>query len=296
MSLARVASPALCLLAACGSAGGTSADDGAAGATGGAAGAAAIVSPPDPGAPPAAVNGLFSFEKRQTSGGAFEVQGSALYTNPPQQLTTERRPAMLRFYDDVPLDGCKLIQPGLKLGGASPQLVKAGKVKIMAAGGVAEVPTNPLGLPGGALPLASWTPVTAYTLDVSGGAVGHVTGEFTTPGDLAVTSPEVDGAPLAVSRAAPLKVSWTGQPDGRPVWLHLNQGTTQLTCRASDTGAFEIPAATMAMLGPSQSPSGPSDEPDRLTVERYTWYVVGSGAGVTLVISTVHARRTLDVQ
>ncbi len=299
MKLASLSPAASALvLVACGSASGTTPDDAtsSAGGAGGAAGSGATVSPPDPGAPPQSVNGVFSFEKRQTSGSEFEVQGSALYTNPPQQLNIERRPAMLRFYDDVPLDGCKLVQPGLSIGGQNPQLVKAGKLKIMAGGGVAEVPLNPIGIPSGALPLASWIPVTTYTLDVSGGAVGHVTGEFTTPGDLTVTSPTVTKSPLSVSRKEPLKVTWSGQPDGRPVWLHLNQGSLQLTCRANDTGEFEIPSATMAMLGPSTSSPDPMAEPDRLTVERYTWYVVGSAPGATLVISTVTAKVTLDVQ
>lgn len=296
MSLARFAPLLLSVVVACGSAGGTSADEGAAGA-GGNAGGPATVTLPEPGAPPATVNGVFSFEKRQQPGGTFDVQGSALYTNPPQKLTTERRPVMLRFYDEVPLDGCKLIQPGLSLGGSeNPQLVKPGAVKIMALGGVAQVPNNALGIPSGALPAQSWIPVTTYTLDVSGGAVGHVTGEFTTPGDLQLTSPEIGGAPLSVSRKAPLAVAWSGQGDGRPVWIHLNQGSTQITCRASDKGSFEIPAATMAMLGATTSSGDPSAEPDGLTVERYTWYVVGSGAGVTLVISTVAAKLELAVQ
>jgi hypothetical protein len=63
-------------------------------------------------------------------------------------------------------------------------------------------------------------------------------------GELAVTAP-LPGA--EVSSAAPLGFAWTGDAAER-VEIRLNSGQAQIRCLATDDGAFELDAATLAML------------------------------------------------
>lgn len=254
---------------------------------------------PDPGTPPAAVTGIFSFDYFQEGTGAPTLNASAFFLSPPQSMQASPFPEIFSGYANVPLDECVSL-PVFNVSGGQASPIDAGELTLLAPDqsrhSITRTDFFGFILYSAELPASAFAPYSEYLLQTTGAVVPKFAGSFWTPGALTVTAPESSGK-LDVPRDKAIDVRWEGQGNGEPVIIRMTQGNTTVVCRVTDDGEFTIPPSALAFFQPSASVQRESqDDVDTISVQRVTWYQLGEGQSATLALASVGARYEVTFQ
>jgi len=257
------------------------------------------VSLPDPGTPPSAVTGIFSFDFMQEGTGEPKLEASAFFLSPPQSMQASPFPDIFSGYQNVPLDQCTAL-PFVNFSGSQANPLDAGELTVVAPDSSRHSVTRNdffgMIVYGAELPASAFKPLSEYLLLATGAVVPSFAGSFWTPGTLKVTAPESSGK-LNVPRDQPVEVRWEGQGTGEPVLIRLVQQDTTVACRVTDDGEFTIPPSALGFFKPSGSiERDPNEDGDALYVQRLTWYVVGQGSSATLALASTGAQYEVTFQ
>jgi hypothetical protein len=138
---------------------------------------------------------------------------------------------------------------------------------------------------------AKYTAGAAYRVGLFGGELfdDTVLSDLHTPNALEISSPDASTFDLPVMLDEDLEVTWTGEPaNGSRLVVRLwDDSGYMFTVRATDDGAFTIPASALASLVPG---------PATLTVAREIVDDREIGDGVIRVVTRYEAWAYLDLQ
>jgi hypothetical protein len=214
--------------------------------------------------------------------------------------------AVWEDFPDMPMDTCERVYPssvGLSTNITPPN---AGEITMTGPNGSITL-TMLMGI---GMYMSVWNdpakyvPLSDYTLSAPGGAgIGAFEIPYHSPGLITAMTPDITAVtPFVINRAVPLPITWDSIPDGRPIYLFLNQQDSPESmewvwmCKMADDGAFEIPTAMLGDFGPTYPPFGGEQWRDNLALRRWHYTTFEVPGAVAPIISAFESGWYADVQ
>lgn len=261
---------------------------------------------PDPGTPPKSAAGMVTISVTQGNDGAQSFTGTAVFLSPNNDLTAPDFKMLLDGYSEVELDTCFDLNklPKFSSSGSQQSLLDVGVVQIRSPSksvhSFKKQTFFDFTTYDATWPMEAFQPGGEYNLGASGGGgLGQFVGSFWAPGSLTLDQPALPTAALQpVPRDEPFELRWSGEPDGRPVNIYVDQpGETQgksWVCRVIDDGEFSVPVEVLSTFDAGVG-SGEGGAKAHISVRHENWYAIGSASGGAASLVLFDSGATLDV-
>ena len=253
----------------------------------------------DPGPLPTTIGGMAAFDRThdQQVGdtvGINDFIGMVNFFPVPVPMP----PTMADVWQDFPalaMDACMQVYPssvGLSTTEAPPN---AGVLTLVGPTGQTAMTLNMLQGVGMYLSVLNgpdgFAPMSHYVLHGAGGTIPQFDRPLFSPGEITSLDPDLTTpSPYPISRTGGFTLKWASVPDGRPIYLFLNQQDqpeypeTIFMCKVKDDGEFTIPASVLANFDPTVTPFPGERWRDKIALRRWHYgsFEVPNGAGPIL--------------
>lgn len=264
----------------------------------------------EPGPVPAQIGGMATFSRFRdrsvgdTAGAFDDFVGMVMFFPVPAPVP----PTLQAVYEDFPameMDSCERVYPssvGLASNMSSPS---AGDVTF-------EGPNGNLSLSpmlGMGMYMSIWNdankyvPMSDYVLRATGAQIGAFEIPFKSPGLITTITPDISAVtPFVVDRTVPMNLKWGSVPDGRPIYIFLEQKDSPESqewvwmCKVLDDGDFTIPTAMLQDFGATVPPFMGEEWRDKISLRRWHYGSFTVPNGVAPILSAFESGWYADVQ